>query len=160
MKKEGLFIFLIAGLIMIGYGLYNAKIVDEFMETAMLANASVVKIDVEEKFDKKQFERDQELGDARANRRLKNMSNYIDYSYIAHVEYDIDGNKYSSKVTHPTDSVSVGDEIKIWYNPENKTDIGIEKNFIVADGLIILGTVVSALCLIGLIARGFRKKRS
>ncbi|NLI72729.1 MAG: DUF3592 domain-containing protein [Bacteroidales bacterium] len=159
MKKGGLAAFLLAGLIMIGYGIYNAKESNEFMDTAMAANATIVKIDVEEKFDKKKYERDQEMGDARANRRLKNRENYIDYSYVAYVEYDVNGNKCSSKVTYPTDSVSVGDIIKVWYNPENTTDIRIEKNAMIAYGLIILGAVVSVLSFISLIVSGFRKKQ-
>lgn len=160
MKKGGIVAFLLAGIIMVVYGMYNAKKMNEFMETALSTTASVVKIDVEEEFDEKRYRDDQESDDKSARRRRLDKTNYIDYIYVLYLEYDIEGNKCSSNITYPTDSINVGDRIKIWYNPENTADIRIETDSKVANGLIIMGVAISVLSFTSLIVSSLRKKRN
>lgn len=113
----GAIIGLIMGIILIVCGFYNKNKQDNYTETT----AVITKIDIEEG-----------VGDESD-------------TYNIFVKYTVDDKEYNEKLDESSSSYSVGDEVKIKYNPSDPTDITSSSKWIVlicfiAGALLTLGS--------------------
>ena len=83
----------------------------------------------------------------------------MQYDYEVYVNYNVDGKDYSEKTDYYAGNYKEGMEIKIFYNPDNPSQIhGDSGTFGIV--IMIVGAVVTVICIVLLVAAGMVMKNN
>ena len=83
----------------------------------------------------------------------------MQYDYEVYVNYIVDGKDYSEKTDYYAGNYKEGMEIKIFYNPDDPTQIHGDKGTF---GIVMMigGAVVTVICIVLLVAAGMVMKNN
>lgn len=139
-----LIIFIIVGIALFFGGIKLQENIDNFMETAIETVGTV--IDVDEEIIR---ERDTSTGDVTYKTE-----------YNVHVKYkDNNGNEYSKIIETSSNSYYEGDEISLFYNPENPRDSKTQGDTNTGKIMSIFGVGFLIVCVVIIVSDIKQKRR-